>query len=154
MFFKRKPHEDKYGKQDRQYEEIKESMDLPVPEPHEEEFIQRKETTAAPLFVKVEKYQNLLGNINEMRSFVSSMKQLFNVVYELEAVRADSLKIMRANIQRLEKNLLEIDAGLLRPKGLEMQIPYTDGEVHHIENSLGELQRQLSDLRRELQELK
>ena len=130
-------------------------MDLSLEEPiHEEEFIQRKEPTAAPLFVKVEKYQTLLGNINEMRSFVSSMKQLFNVIYELETVRNDSLKIMRANIQRLEKNLLEIDAGLLRPKGLEMQIPYTEGEVHHIEDSLGELQQQLHDLRRELQELK
>ena len=153
MFFKRKPHEDKYDKHDRQYEEIKNSMDLPIEPAPEEEFIQRKEPTSAPLFVKVEKYQSLLGSINEMRSFVSSMKQLFNVIYELEAVRADSLKIMRANIQRLEKNLLEIDSGLLRPKGLEMPA-YTEGEVHHIEDSLGDLQRQLSDLRRELQELK
>ncbi len=146
MFFKRKPDKEK------QYEEIKKGMDE-FSEPHEE-FIERKpEMTAAPLFVKVEKYQTVLSSISEMRSFVSNMKQLFNVLYELETVRNDSLKIMRANVQRLEKSLLEIDSELLRPKGLDMP-PYTEGEVHHIEDSLGELQRQLSDLRRELQELK
>mgnify|MGYP001589668780 CR=1 FL=1 len=151
MFFKRKPHEEK---QEKHYEEIKKSMDLPIEPSYEEEFIERKEPVSAPLFVKVEKYQNVLASMNEMRSFVSSMKQLFNVLYELETVRNDSLKIMRATVQRLEKSLMEIDSALLRPKGIELSMPYTEGEVHHMEDSLGELQRQLSDLRRELQELK
>ena len=150
MFFKRK------GDKEKNYEEIKKSMGMSMEEPSEE-FIEDKperEVSSAPLFVKVEKYQNVLGSINEMRTFVSSMKQLFNVLYELETVRNDSLKIMRVNVQRLEKSLLEIDSELLRPKGIDLQIPYTECDVHHIENSLGELQRQLADLRRELQELK
>ena len=144
MFFKRKP--------DKQYEDVRENAD--TPELHEE-FMQheRKEIVSAPLFVKVEKYQGMLASLSEMRSFVSSMKQLFNVLYELETVRNESLKIMRVNVQRLEKSLLEMDSNLLRPKGIEMP-SYSEGEVHHIEDSLGELQRQLADLRRELQELK
>src|SRR3989338_3240945 len=112
MFFKRK------GDKEKNYEEIKKSMGMSMEEPSEE-FIEDKherEVSSAPLFVKVEKYQNVLGSINEMRTFVSSMKQLFNVLYELETVRNESLKIMRAKIQRLEKTLFEIDNELLRPK--------------------------------------
>ena len=147
MFFKRKPGNEK------EIENINEGISQ-EPELPQEEFIRKREPESAPLFVKVEKYQNLLVSINEMRSFVSGMKQLFNVLYELETVRNESLKMMRATVQRLEKNLLVIDSELLRPKGIDMQMQHSEAETHHIENSLGELQRQLADLRRELQELK
>lgn len=107
----------------------------------------------APLFVKVEKYHDVLMNLNEMKTFVSGMKQLFNVLSELETVRGDSLKIMRSSIQRFERSLVELDTELLRPKGLVLE-QYGEVEVQHIEESLNDLQAQLATLRKELQEFK
>jgi hypothetical protein len=113
-------------------------------EPHTEEY--------APLFVKVEKYRDILRLLGEIRSFISGLKQLFVVISEIEGIRDDAMKIMRATVSRLEKAAAEIDAELLRPVGLE---PFPAGEIElkHIETSLSDLQRQLAALRDEVEKL-
>ncbi len=106
----------------------------------------------APLFVKVEKYRDVLATIAEIRMFVSSTKQLFAVVNDLEALRSDAHKIMRATVQRMEKALIEIDTELLRPKGFETpDIQRSELEIQQIEDSLTDIQKQMSALKRELE---
>ena len=150
MFFKRK--------EDREMDELKKTVNAPL-EPHEE-FVplapaisERQVPQSAPLFVKVEKYSEMLVRLNEMRSYTSSMRKLFNVMYEMEVLRNESIKIMRATLQRLEKDLVEIDTELVRPRGFDIPM-YSSPDAHNIEGSLDDLQRQLGDLRRELQEMK
>lgn len=118
-----------------------------------EELPAREREESAPLFVKVEKYRDILKGMQEMKVFVSGVKQLFNIIHELESVRADALNILRATVQRMERGITEIDSELLRPRGLEIE-PHGEPEISHIEDSLADLQRQLAMLRKELQELK
>jgi len=124
----------------------------PAPPPAEPNYHDVKREISAPLFVKVEKYREILSSVQEMKIFISGVRQLFNMLNELEAVRGDAIKIMRATVQRLEKGVLEIDTELLRPRGLIAEA--RGEEASHIESSLSELQKQLGDLRRELQEMK
>jgi chromosome condensin MukBEF ATPase and DNA-binding subunit MukB len=112
-----------------------------------------KEEKSAPLFVKVDKYKEVLRDVQEQKVFISGMKQLFSILNEIENIRNDALKIMRATVQRLERNVTEIDTELLRPRGLELPT-HGEEDIHNIEDSLGDLQKQLSALRRQLQELK
>jgi hypothetical protein len=107
----------------------------------------------APLFVKVEKYRSLISNVHEMKNFIEGLKQLFNVMYDIETMRGDTLKILKATTVKLEKTLTEIDYELLRPKGYEEEVA-AEGEVMHLEESLSDLQRQLQELKRELQNLR
>lgn len=136
-------------------EEIKEAV-----EPQEEARepgVYEKEVPeeSAPLFVKVEKYEEILRNVREMMAFVSGIKQLFAILNEIESVRSDAIKIMRATVQRLEKDMIQIDSELLRPKGVEVgEKEPGEAELYHIEDSLSDLQKQLATLRRDLQELK
>ena len=97
----------------------------------------------------------MLTRVQEMKIFVSGVKQLFNVLSEIESVRADALKIFKVTVQRLENSIAEIDSELLKPRGLDLgDVSYGETEVRHIEGSLSDLQKQLMDLRRELQEMK
>ena len=138
-------------------DEIKEAVEPTEPAVYDRDVYKREVPTAseAPLFVKVEKYKEMLRNIREMMAFVAGTKQLFAVLNEIEAVRTDAINIMRATIQRLEKDMIEIDSELLRPKGFEPEEKAPgETELYHIEDSLTDLQKQLSTLRRDLQELK
>ncbi len=134
-------------------EEIKESMLPEAPVFSAPSHAEEPKTFSAPLFVKVDKYREILSSVQEMKIFVSSTRQLFNVLHELETVRSDAISIMKATIQRLEKSVIEIDSGLLRPRGVS-EIAHGNAETQHLENSLTELQAQLAGLRKELQELK
>lgn len=109
---------------------------------------------SAPLFVKIEKYYDILKDVQEMKTFLSGTKHLYQILEEVENVRNDTLKIMRATIQRLEKSVVEMDSGLLRPMEGQYPTPQEAPEVRHIEGSLNELQSQLDVLKKELQSMK
>jgi hypothetical protein len=121
--------------------------EFPLPPPVSEEA-----EKFAPIFVKLDKYRGIISELEEMRTFVNSIKQIFSVLADIESSRDDALKVMKAAIQRLEKSMTMIDMGLLKPMGFE-SFPHGELEVKHIESSLGALQHQLSSMRRELENL-
>src|SRR3989338_626518 len=97
----------------------------------------------APLFVKVEKYREIVGSINELKRFISGIKQLFIVMNELQEIQNNSVNMLRAHVQRLEKSVEWVDQSLLRPAGFEEPM-HGEVEVRQIEQSLSELQREIS----------
>lgn len=144
MFFRKKEKDD--------IRDIKQAM--AEPEEHYEEMPSIvEEHREAPLFVKVEKYSDIVSTLNEMKGFVAGIKQLYGVIHEAETVRADALKILRNSVQRLENSIHEMDSELLRPRGFILETKETDTEISHIEDSLGDLQRQIAMLKKEIEEL-
>ena len=73
---------------------------------------------------------------------------------EIEEMRMQSVNVLRATMQRLEKSVVEIDSGLLRPKGVDMRsLTQADPDMHVIEDSLTDLQTQIKDLKKVLHEM-
>ncbi len=118
----------------------------------EEDVISITPDQSAPLFVKIEKYRELVKNVQELRTFVSGTKQAFTILNEIENIRKDTLNILRTTVQRLEKRLAELDSMMLRPRGIPFE-PHEVEEVGHVEDGLMDLQKQISALRNELQTL-
>ena len=131
--------------------EIKEIMDETYETPPELEVEQR---SSAPLFVKVDKYREMLIGVQEIKLFVSGVKQTFGILQELENVRNDALRIMKATVQRLEKSVIEIDSGLLKPRGVDMSdLTQGEGDMKQLEDSLTDLQDQLKEIKRDLTQI-
>ncbi|MBI4170277.1 MAG: hypothetical protein HY514_01170 [Candidatus Aenigmarchaeota archaeon] len=138
--------------------EMKDIKDAIEEEPHFDEelappapFKPFEQEQSAPLFVKVEKYHDVISGIQEMKLFVAAVKDIFAIMQELEQVRNDALNIMKVTVQRLEKSVVEMDAELLRPRGVSISpFPQGKAEAKHIESSLAELQKQLIELKQEL----
>ncbi|MBI4896555.1 MAG: hypothetical protein HY832_03335 [Candidatus Aenigmarchaeota archaeon] len=138
---------------------VERSDDMPFEETNEPAEMElgpslEQDPMAAPLFVKVEKYREILMHMQEMKLYISGTKQLFALMQELDAIRADAIKTYRASMQRLEKSVQQVDSELLRPRGIMMaDFAHGDQDVKHLEDSLSGLQRQLQDLKKELQTL-
>jgi len=132
------------------------SMDLPpaLPQPAfpSHGYSPHEREQSAPLFVKVEKYREVVSSIQEMKLFIAGVKDTFAILQELEHVRSDAINIMKVTVQRLEKATMELDSELLRPRGVNIS-PFEQGETEakHIESSLTELQKQLLELKQDLQ---
>ncbi|HLC68159.1 MAG TPA: hypothetical protein VJI12_04765 [archaeon] len=150
MFFKKE--------RDRDFDDIKDEVieDEPVrlqPQIRTREEMPTHQDAGAPLFVKVDKYRDLIASVQELKLYLGATRSIFALFTDLEAVRAESLNVLRATVQRLERTITEMDTELLRPRGVS--VPEQDAaEVHHIENSLNDLHQQLQGLKRELQGLK
>ena len=109
---------------------------------------------SAPLFIKLDKYNVILQKLQDITSFIMTVKQLFTVLHETETLRNDVMNLTRVSVQKLEKNITEIDAELLRPKGVDVGMEHANMEVKYIEHSLTELQNQLALLRKELESVR
>ncbi|MCD6215934.1 MAG: hypothetical protein J7J92_02565 [Candidatus Aenigmarchaeota archaeon] len=111
------------------------------------------ESESAPLFIKLSKYNEVLSNLQELKAFIAGLKQVFQILSEIEILRSEALKLMRASVQRIERNIVELDTGLLRPPG-SPEMPHSNKEIHSVEGSLSDLQKQLRSLRSELERFK
>jgi len=107
---------------------------------------------SAPLFVKVEKYKEIVSSVNEVKHFITGIKQLFLVMNELQGIQQDSINMLKISVQRLEKSIEWVDHSLVRPIGFE-EPPHGEAEVRQIEQSLSDLQREISNLRKDLEKL-
>ncbi len=111
----------------------------------------REAKPSAPLFVKVDKYREALMNLQEIKSLLSGTKQLFTILNDIETIRTETLKLLRATLQRTERNVVELDSGLLRPSNLP-EMPSSEHAIKtaHTEEALSDLQEQVNSLKKEL----
>ena len=150
-----------FRKKDNEYSEIhdiKNAVEDKIPEIEHitEQEIKpiQKISGSAPLFVKIDKYREVLESIQEIKIFISGIKQMFNIMQEIESTKKETDKIMKATTQRLERCVLGIDSILLKPKGADQEIMQKgEAEVSYVKESLTELKKQLSSIKDELHEL-
>jgi len=100
----------------------------------------------APMFVKLEKYNEVLGTISELREFVQSLKYVFDIAEEAEAIRTDAIRVVRASLNKLEKSIHQVDAGLVKPSGWK-----SDKHLGSTKISIERLQSQLARLRKDVE---
>ena len=140
-------------------QEIDEIEKLIEPEIEAEEYSSFREPVviepnkeSAPLFVKVDKYKETLINLQEIRILINGIKNVFSLFTEIETVKNDALKLLRVTLQRIEKNVIELDSGLLRPHDVSIKVD-KESEVKHIEDSLSQLHEQISTLKTEIEKM-
>ena len=111
--------------------------------------VEKKEKPLAPVFIKVEKYKEIISTIEEIKILLRGTKQIFSILSEIEGIRDDALKILSSAIQRAERDVIAVDSYMLRPPELEIE-----EKPSHIEKSLEDLQKQLQELKTELNKIK
>lgn len=114
----------------------------------------QKTSASAPLFIKVDKYKELITSIQKLKTFAKGMKHTFSVLNDIEDLRNQALQTLNVTLQRLEKNIVGVDNQLVRPNVDLGEIEKGEKEVRKIENSLSDLENQLSTLRNELEGLR
>ncbi|MBI5347346.1 MAG: hypothetical protein HZB66_01925 [Candidatus Aenigmarchaeota archaeon] len=119
----------------------------------EEEIVTTSPNIGAPLFVKIEKYRDIVKSVQEIRTFIAGTKQAFTILSEIETIRKDALNILKTTMQRLEKRTVELDNIMLRPRGIPFEEESVE-EVGHVEDGLMDLQRQISELKKDLETLR
>jgi len=128
-------------------EEFKELIEKS--EPIKEEIVK---PTAAPLFVKLERYGNILEAINEIKMTVVKIKNALAILSDLDNLRDENLKLIKDATDAMENRVGLLDTEFLKPSGLEEKLPpevYTEG----LEDVLDNLKVQVGQLKAELESI-
>ena len=108
---------------------------------------EREARIAAPLFVKLDRYKQILNHLAQLKTSIVLLKNNLTVLNELEKLRDENLKLVQEALEKMEKRVLDLDSELLRPSGFrEELLPHME-EVASIEATIAELKSQIEQLR-------
>ncbi|MEM5801834.1 MAG: hypothetical protein QXQ18_00385 [Candidatus Aenigmatarchaeota archaeon] len=101
----------------------------------------------APLFVKLDRYKQILNHLAQLKTSIVLLKNSLAVLNELDKLREENSKLVQESLEKIEQKILDLDSELLRPSGFrEELLPHME-EVASIEATLADLKSQIEQLR-------
>ncbi len=114
----------------------------PVPAPMPE----MKEKREAPLFIKVDRYKELLSYLRVLRSDTETLNQLGDVLNGTQEMLIETNKALGATLNRTNKLIDSIESELGRPQRIDID-EESDSKMAEMKISLTELRSQLDKLK-------
>lgn len=107
---------------------------------------------APPLFVKVEKYEDVIKDIQELRSYALSLRDALDALADIEKELKVGMEIAHKALDRLNVIISSLDSKLLRTAGVNIE-----GEVRspkEVEGYIKNVYSQIEKLKNELRSIK
>lgn len=127
-------------------------MPVEPPKPKMEKPRESEKVTVAPLFVKMDKYRQILTTIGNLKTALAIVNNSLSTLHQIEKVRDDTFDIIRDLTNKMDDKLIELDNNLLRPagyRGTEESMEEKQ-DIRGIEATVADLQGQISQLKTEL----
>lgn len=98
----------------------------------------------APLFVKIDKYQKVLQDLETVRSSLDDLKQLFDLMNEVDNIKRTGMKELRKGMAHLADTLVSMDEKFIRPEGSDEIVSESKSGVS---KTVQDLQGELREIR-------
>lgn len=112
----------------------------------------------APLFIKIDRYQEILNSIENLKSILLGVRDLLNLMQQLDRIKIESETLLNKNIQEVILIISNMDKEFIRPKGVSVEDSVQDARdsmgYEKVGNYIGDLQRELDNLKSQLQTLR
>ncbi len=133
--------------------------DLPKPSPHElqaesakPELVEVHPRDSAPLFIKIDRYKELLSYLHLLRLEITNLKDLMGVLKTTQEMLKDTNDALGLTIEKTDVYLSSMDSELLKPRGLDIDIE-EDSKRMEMRMTLEELNIHLEKLRQEVRSI-
>ena len=105
----------------------------------------------APLFVKIDRYRQILSAIGYLKTSMIMIKNSLMTLTELDKARDETIKLVKDAAAKLENRISSLDQELIRPSGYHEIAEPEYQDVETVEATVADLKGQIEQLRSELQ---
>ncbi len=132
-----------------------------TPEPAHEKTASAKkvEATSIPLFVKIDRYKDLLDIMNDVKSVVFLAKNTLAIQKQIETLVDENRRLIEDAVKKIDERIAMLDTELTKPATFE-KIGYkkphiTVGEIpdKSLENVVNDLKKQIESLKSDLKNI-
>ena len=133
-------------------DDLDKDLELPEPAgkpPEKEKSLEELSKSSPPLFVKVDKYEDVIKNIQELRSYALSLRDALDALADIEKELRVGMDIAHKNLDRVNVIISSLDSKLLRTEGINIE-----GELKapkEVEGYIKNVYSQIEKLKSELQ---
>ncbi|MBI4167931.1 MAG: hypothetical protein HY515_03170 [Candidatus Aenigmarchaeota archaeon] len=103
----------------------------------------------APLFIKVDRYKEMLSYFGALKNDIETLKQLGNVLNSTQEMFMVTNNAISATLEKTNKIIDSLDAEMGRPQGLNIDMDI-EAKRAEMKVSLNELKSQLDKLKSEV----
>jgi len=125
--------------------EIKRSRPLPPP--------RQAPSTSPPLFIKVDKYRDIIRNIRELRSYILNLRDALDVLKDMQREIANGIEIAQKTLDELSSITSSLDSFFMKPQTAGRPEGYEEEEFEE-EEGRGEVQEHMKDVYGQLEKLR
>lgn len=108
--------------------------------------------SVAPLFVKMDRYRQILTTIGNLKTALMIVKNSLATLQQIEKVRDATFNIVSDIVDKMDDKLIDLDNNLLRPAGFHEneEVSAEQQDIRGIEATVADLQGQIEQLKSEL----
>ena len=110
-----------------------------------------KNEQSVPLFVKIDKYKDILDIVNDIKSVLFFAKNTLAVQRQIEIIVNENRKLLEDSINKLEEKIIFLDRELTKPGVYESK--KTEQQPEKVDNVLDELKKQIENLKADLKNI-
>ncbi|MEM5772728.1 MAG: hypothetical protein QXL86_00665 [Candidatus Aenigmatarchaeota archaeon] len=107
-----------------------------------------------PLFIKLERYEEVLDTVEELKNILKLIKDSFYVLDENERIRNETQEAIKENMRRFEERMASLDSILLKPSTQEETSETKTQRSGEMKDTLTALKTQIDKLKEELEAFK
>jgi len=110
------------------------------------------EMTSPPLFIKVDKYRDIIKNIRDLKSHILNIRDALDVLDDMQKEINNGIEIAHKTLDELNIIISNLDSFFLRPQGIEPHME--EDELEPGRMAPGEVQNYMTDVHTQLQRLR
>ena len=122
----------------------------PPPQPHRQ-LRPPGSPGSPPLFIKVNKYRDIVKNIRDLKSHILNLRDALDVLSDMQKEVANGIEIAHKNIDELNAVIANLDTYIMKPQGLDHHM---DEERLGPTGGPGEVEGQMKDVYGQVEKLR
>jgi len=111
----------------------------------------------APLFVKLDKYKNIVSSMMQLKTILISLKNYLMALEQIEKTRVDTFNAIMKNLDKMNEKLSTLEKEIVKPIGFSLGTPIvaypTYEEIESVQASIANLKAQIEQLKAQLDSL-
>lgn len=107
-----------------------------------------KGNISPPLFIKIERYKEIVRQVQSIRSMSLTLRDALDALFEMEKELKLGLDMTQKTLDRFNASLLELDGSLIRSQGIEIE-PHEDTKEleSYVRNVYKQVERLKTDMK-------
>jgi len=107
----------------------------------------KKETASPPLFIKIDRYKDIVREIQDLRSLSLTLRDALDALFEMEKEIKGGLEMTQKTLDGFNTTLLALDGSLIRSQGIDIEPSEDSRELEeYVRNVYKQVQKIRNDM--------